>query len=118
MKIEQFKTILKKEIESLEIRKIENVKLKGQNENFADPLDKVSQEDESIVANAILNKIHKRINRLKIRLNEVNKNPEFFDSCECCGADIPDLRLSGYPEETNCVDCLNIIEIKSKRFAA
>jgi DnaK suppressor protein len=111
---EHFKKILLVWQELLR-KKIDAVKnqIKGEAENFSDPVDRATQEEELSLELREQDRERKLVRKIEESLDALKQNE--YGYCESCGAEIGLRRLEARPTATQCIDCKTLDEIKEKQ---
>lgn len=111
---EHFKVILKAWQSDL-YEKMNAVKnqIKGDAENFSDPIDRATQEEELSLELREQDRERKLIRKIEEALEALKQGD--YGYCESCGAEIGTRRLEARPTATQCIDCKTLDEIKEKQ---
>ena len=88
--------------------------LKNKGENFADPVDRASQEEEFAFELRTRDRERKLINKIAVSLEQIKQDD--YGYCHACGIEIGVKRLEARPTATHCIDCKTLDEIKEKQF--
>ena len=88
--------------------------LQDEAENYADPVDRASQEEEFSLELRTRDRERKLIKKIENTLDKVENDD--YGYCEACGVPIGIRRLEARPTATKCIDCKTIDEIKEKQF--
>ncbi len=83
-----------------------------ENINFADPIDKIIQEEEFTFNLINKNREFKLINKIKYTIKKIKQKK--FGYCEKCKSEIGIKRLEVQPIANLCIDCKIKSEIKKK----
>ena len=81
--------------------------------NYADPNDRASQEEEFSLELRTRDRERKLIKKIDKTL-ELIENDE-YGYCDACGVEIGIRRLEARPTATLCIDCKTLAEIKEKQ---
>lgn len=81
--------------------------------NYADPSDRASQEEEFSLELRTRDRERKLIKKINKTLELIEKGDYGF--CEACGVEIGIRRLEARPTATLCIDCKTLAEIKEKQ---
>ncbi len=102
--IEYFKKLLAKRLDDL-LSQADNtvVGMTTPKENFPDPTDRASDEENRNFMLRIRDREHKLIKKIKKALDRIEKGT--FGICEKCEEDISMERLKARPVTTQCIDC-------------
>ncbi len=102
--IEYFKELLTKRLDDL-LSQADNtvVGMTTPKENFPDPTDRASDEENRNFMLRIRDREHKLIKKIKKALDRIEKGT--FGICEKCEEDISMERLKARPVTTQCIDC-------------
>jgi DnaK suppressor protein len=73
------------------------------NENFPDPTDRASLEEDRNFMLRIRDREHKLIKKIRSAMDRIENDT--FGICESCGEDISIQRLKARPVTTQCIDC-------------
>ena len=87
--------------------------MKGEDENFADPVDRASQEEELSLELREQDRERKLVRKIEESLESLKQGD--YGYCESCGAEIGIRRLEARPTATQCIDCKTLDEIKEKQ---
>ena len=102
--LEFFRQLLTQWVEELLNRTDDNVEeLLDSQENFADPLDRVSVESERIWTLRIRDRESFLINKIRQSLEDIETGE--YGICEDCGEDISIERLKARPVTSFCIRC-------------
>ncbi len=114
LQINHFKKILLNLYKQLTFN-IKNKKiLKNKNNiNFADPIDRATQEEEFKFTLRNIDRETKIINKIKNTIKKINENN--FGYCISCHTKIGIKRLEAQPTADLCIDCKILSEIKEKQ---
>lgn len=115
--IEHFTTILSNWKQEL-MEEVDRTKehMQTELENYADPNDRASQEEEFSL------ELRTRDRERKL-LKKINKTLQFIESgdygyCDSCGVEIGIRRLEARPTADLCIDCKTFAEIKEKQLGS
>lgn len=86
--------------------------MQNESENFPDPNDRATQEEEFSLELRTRDRERKLLKKIDESLNRLDSGE--YGYCETCGADIGLLRLEARPTATQCIDCKTIDEIREK----
>ncbi len=81
--------------------------------NFADPADRATQEEEFSLELRTRDRERKLIKKINEALNDIDEKD--YGYCESCGIEIGIRRLEARPTATLCVDCKTLAEIKERQ---
>ncbi|WP_028302927.1 RNA polymerase-binding protein DksA [Oceanospirillum maris] len=81
--------------------------------NFADPADRATQEEEFSLELRTRDRERKLIKKINEALNDIDEGD--YGYCESCGIEIGIRRLEARPTATLCVDCKTLAEIKERQ---
>ncbi len=81
--------------------------------NFADPADRATQEEEFSLELRTRDRERKLIKKINEALNDIDERD--YGYCESCGIEIGIRRLEARPTATLCVDCKTLAEIKERQ---
>jgi len=111
-----FKDILLKWKENL-IEKVNNTvhHLQDDGENFPDPIDRATQEEEFSLELRARDRERKLIKKIDSSLRMIEEDSYGF--CETCGSEIGLRRLEARPTATQCIECKTIDEVREKQHA-
>ena len=111
---EHFKTILNNwKRELMEEADRTKVHMQTDAENYADPNDRASQEEEFSLELRTRDRERKLIKKIEKTL-ELIENDD-YGYCEACGIEIGVRRLEARPTADLCIDCKTLAEIKEKQ---
>ena len=82
-------------------------------ENYADPNDRASQEEEFSLELRTRDRERKLIKKIEKTLDLIDKGDYGF--CKACGVEIGIRRLEARPTADLCIDCKTLAEIKEKQ---
>lgn len=111
---EHFTTILQNwKLELME--EVDRTKEHMQSEinNYADPNDRASQEEEFSLELRTRDRERKLIKKIEKTLDLIEKGD--YGYCDTCGIEIGIRRLEARPTATQCIDCKTLAEIKEKQ---
>ncbi|MCX7122617.1 MAG: RNA polymerase-binding protein DksA [Gammaproteobacteria bacterium] len=112
--IEHFRTILTHLYESVNHKMIEGKNhMKEEPENFSDPVDRASQEEELSLELRAQDRERKLIRKIQEAIEMLKEGDYGF--CQSCGAEIGLRRLEARPTATQCIDCKTLDELKEKQ---
>ena len=102
--LEFFKELLTKRLEDLLSRASKTVTgMTSTNDNFPDPTDRASLEEDRNFMLRIRDRENKLIKKIKKALARIDD--ETFGVCEKCGEDISTNRLKARPVTAQCIEC-------------
>ena len=102
--LEFFKELLTKRLEDLLSRASKTVTgMTSTNDNFPDPTDRASLEEDRNFMLRIRDRENKLIKKIKKALARIDDKT--FGVCEKCGEDISTNRLKARPVTTQCIEC-------------
>ncbi|MDH2434163.1 RNA polymerase-binding protein DksA [Pokkaliibacter sp. MBI-7] len=81
--------------------------------NFADPNDRASQEEEFSLELRARDRERKLTKKITETLERIEKDD--YGYCESCGIEIGIRRLEARPTATLCIDCKTLAEMKEKQ---
>jgi DnaK suppressor protein len=81
--------------------------------NYADPNDRASQEEEFSLELRTRDRERKLIKKIEKTLDLIDKGD--YGYCEACGVEIGIRRLEARPTADLCIDCKTLAEIKEKQ---
>ena len=81
--------------------------------NFADPADRATQEEEFSLELRTRDRERKLIKKINEALSDIDEDD--YGYCESCGIEIGIRRLEARPTATLCVDCKTLAEIKERQ---
>lgn len=81
--------------------------------NFADPADRATQEEEFSLELRTRDRERKLIKKINEALSDIDEGD--YGYCESCGIEIGIRRLEARPTATLCVDCKTLAEIKERQ---
>jgi len=84
--------------------------------NYADPADRATQEEEFALELRTRDRERKLIRKIDETMERIRKDDYGF--CDQCGIEIGIRRLEARPTATLCVDCKTLEEIKEKQRVA
>jgi len=89
--------------------------LQDDGENFPDPIDRATQEEEFSLELRTRDRERKLIKKIDDSLRRIDDDSYGF--CETCGAEIGLRRLEARPTATQCIECKTIDEVREKQHA-
>lgn len=102
--IEYFRNLLAKRLEDLLARADDTVSgMTARIENFPDPTDRASLEEDRNFMLRIRDRENKLIKKIKKTLARIDNDT--FGICETCGEEISIERLNARPVTTQCIEC-------------
>ncbi|MFK4750821.1 MULTISPECIES: RNA polymerase-binding protein DksA [Oceanospirillaceae] len=112
--LEHFANILRKWKQEL-MEEVDRTKEHMQTElnNYADPNDRASQEEEFNLELRTRDRERKLIKKIEKTLDLIDKGD--YGYCEACGVEIGIRRLEARPTADQCIDCKTLAEIKEKQ---
>ena len=112
--LEHFKKILSNWKQEL-MEEVDRTKEHMQTEvnNYADPNDRASQEEEFSLELRTRDSERKLIKKIDQTLQRIEEDDYGF--CDSCGVEIGIRRLEARPTATLCIDCKTLAEIKEKQ---
>jgi DnaK suppressor protein len=112
--IEHFRMILTNLYDSINHKMTEAKNhMKEEPENFSDPVDRASQEEELSLELRAQDRERKLIRKVQESLDTLKEGDYGF--CQSCGAEIGLRRLEARPTATQCIDCKTLDELKEKQ---
>jgi DnaK suppressor protein len=87
--------------------------LKNKGENFADPIDRASQEEEFAFELRTRDRERKLLNKIAFSIEKISQDD--YGWCDSCGDEIGIKRLEARPTATHCIHCKTLDEIKEKQ---
>lgn len=82
-------------------------------ENYADPSDRATQEEEFSLELRTRDRERKLIRKIDKTIDRIDKDDYGF--CDQCGVEIGIRRLEARPTATLCIDCKTLAEIREKQ---
>ncbi|MDO6683169.1 MULTISPECIES: RNA polymerase-binding protein DksA [unclassified Oceanobacter] len=112
--LEHFANILRKWKQEL-MEEVDRTKEHMQTElnNYADPNDRASQEEEFSLELRTRDRERKLIKKIDKTIELISKGD--YGYCEACGVEIGIRRLEARPTADLCIDCKTLAEIKEKQ---
>lgn len=86
--------------------------MQNEAENYADPSDRATQEEEFSLELRTRDRERKLIKKIEKTLELIDKDDYGF--CDACGIEIGIRRLEARPTATLCIDCKTLAELKEK----
>ncbi len=86
--------------------------MQNEAENYADPSDRATQEEEFSLELRTRDRERKLIKKIDKTLELIEKDDYGF--CDACGIEIGIRRLEARPTATLCIDCKTLAELKEK----
>ncbi|GIX31910.1 MAG: RNA polymerase-binding transcription factor DksA [Porticoccaceae bacterium] len=87
--------------------------LRDEANNYPDPVDRASQEEEFSLELRARDRERKLIKKIDAALERIKNND--YGYCEQCGVEIGIRRLEARPTATLCVDCKTLDEIRERQ---
>lgn len=81
--------------------------------NFADPIDRASQEEEFNLELKSRDRERKLLKRIEEALSRIKEHD--YGYCDDCGAEIGIKRLEARPTAKQCIECKTVAEIREKQ---
>ncbi|MEH6347704.1 MAG: RNA polymerase-binding protein DksA [Bermanella sp.] len=111
---EHFKSILNNwKLELMEEADRTKIHMQTDAENYADPNDRASQEEEFSLELRTRDRERKLIKKIEKTLEFIENDD--YGYCEACGIEIGVRRLEARPTADQCIDCKTLAEIKEKQ---
>ena len=112
--LDHFRSILSNWRQEL-MEEVDRTKVHMQTElnNYADPNDRASQEEEFSLELRTRDRERKLLKKISKTIDLINKCDYGF--CEACGVEIGIRRLEARPTADLCIDCKTLAEIKEKQ---
>ncbi|WP_221799920.1 RNA polymerase-binding protein DksA [Oceanobacter mangrovi] len=112
--LEHFAEILRKWKQEL-MEEVDRTKehMQTELENYADPNDRASQEEEFNLELRTRDRERKLIKKIDKTIDKIDKGDYGF--CDACGVEIGIRRLEARPTADLCIDCKTLAEIKEKQ---
>ncbi len=82
-------------------------------ENYADPVDRASQEEEFSLELRTRDRERKLVKKIDQALQRINLSE--YGYCEDCGIEIALKRLEARPTAERCIDCKTVAELREKQ---
>lgn len=109
-----FKMILEALREDIRVKmEISKNQMKEEPENFSDPVDRASQEEELSLGLREQDRERKLMRKIEETLQLLKEGD--YGYCQSCGAEIGLRRLEARPTATQCIDCKTLDELKEKQ---
>jgi DnaK suppressor protein len=86
--------------------------MQNEAENYADPSDRATQEEEFSLELRTRDRERKLIKKIEKTLELIEKDD--YGYCDACGIEIGIRRLEARPTATLCIDCKTLAELKEK----
>ena len=86
--------------------------MQNEAENYADPSDRATQEEEFSLELRTRDRERKLIKKIEKTLELIDKDD--YGYCDACGIEIGIRRLEARPTATLCIDCKTLAELKEK----
>ncbi len=111
---EHFRNILRNWSQEL-MEEVDRTKEHMQTElnNYADPNDRASQEEEFNLELRTRDRERKLLKKIEKTIDLIDKDD--YGYCEACGVEIGIRRLEARPTADLCIDCKTLAEIKEKQ---
>ncbi|WP_369600905.1 RNA polymerase-binding protein DksA [Hahella sp. SMD15-11] len=87
--------------------------LKEEANNYADPSDRATQEEEFSLELRTRDRERKLIKKIDQTIERIDRDD--YGYCDSCGIEIGIRRLEARPTATLCIDCKTLAEIKEKQ---
>jgi DnaK suppressor protein len=87
--------------------------MRGETENFADPNDRATQEEEFTIELRTRERERNLIRKIDESLRAIES--EEYGYCESCGVEIGMRRLEARPTATKCIDCKTLDEVRERQ---
>ncbi|RMF17672.1 MAG: RNA polymerase-binding protein DksA [Gammaproteobacteria bacterium] len=87
--------------------------MKEEANNYADPSDRATQEEEFSLELRTRDRERKLIKKIDQTIERIDRDDYGF--CDSCGIEIGVRRLEARPTATLCIDCKTLAEIKEKQ---
>jgi DnaK suppressor protein len=87
--------------------------MRGETENFADPNDRATQEEEFTIELRTRERERNLIRKIDESLRAIES--EDYGYCESCGVEIGMRRLEARPTATKCIDCKTLDEVRERQ---
>ena len=87
--------------------------MRGETENFADPNDRATQEEEFTIELRTRERERNLIRKIEDSLRAIESGD--YGYCESCGVEIGLRRLEARPTATKCIDCKTLDEVREKQ---
>ena len=112
--LDHFRTILSNWRQEL-MEEVDRTKEHMQTElnNYADPNDRASQEEEFNLELRTRDRERKLLKKIEKTIDLIDKDD--YGYCEACGVEIGIRRLEARPTADLCIDCKTLAEIKEKQ---
>ena len=112
--LDHFRTILSNWRQEL-MEEVDRTKEHMQTElnNYADPNDRASQEEEFSLELRTRERERKLLKKIQKTIDLIDK--EDYGYCQACGVEIGIRRLEARPTADQCIDCKTLAEIKEKQ---
>jgi len=112
--LDAFRTLLEERRHELLAEALRTVDGMGENdEQFPDPTDRASLEDNRNLTLRIRDRERKLISKIDEALGRIDDGS--YGKCEECGGDIGIARLRARPVTTLCIDCKSLQEAQERR---
>jgi DnaK suppressor protein len=82
---------------------------------FSDAVDQASAETDKSLAVQVQNREREEIREIEEALRRIEQGS--FGTCESCGDEISEARMSAYPETTLCIVCKAELESERNRYS-
>lgn len=87
--------------------------MRGETENFADPNDRATQEEEFTIELRTRERERNLIRKIDESLRAIESDE--YGYCESCGVEIGMRRLEARPTATKCIDCKTLDEVRERQ---
>ncbi len=112
--VAHFKDILEALREDIRVKmEASKNQMKEEPENFSDPVDRASQEEELSLGLREQDRERKLMRKIEETLQLLKEGD--YGYCQSCGAEIGLRRLEARPTATQCIDCKTLDELKEKQ---
>lgn len=112
--VAHFQAILEALREDIRVKmEVSKNQMKEEPENFSDPVDRASQEEELSLGLREQDRERKLMRKIEETLQLLKEGD--YGYCQSCGAEIGLRRLEARPTATQCIDCKTLDELKEKQ---
>lgn len=112
--VAHFQAILEALREDIRVKmEVGKNQMKEEPENFSDPVDRASQEEELSLGLREQDRERKLMRKIEETLQLLKEGD--YGYCQSCGAEIGLRRLEARPTATQCIDCKTLDELKEKQ---